>query len=226
MVAAGNKKNRAGYLFGAGLICNCVSLTLRYWISYPLLPLYQGPFFLPAATGVAGLWLLPSFTLSRIFIVTLLAGSALFFPNDFYLPVIQFNTLFAHGFFLFGVMGQALFLVAGAAGAAILAGPSPARAGRQVNQALLWGFFFWTLSVFSGGVWSWLGWGSPVVWDDPLMTCAMATWLLYAFLLHLHLTRFSSARARAWALLGGALFVFFFNHGLALGRFHLPRGLS
>ena len=107
----------------------------------------------------------------------------------------------------------------------ILAGGSKARERaffRGMNRTVLWGFFFWTLSVFSGAAWSWLGWGAPVVWDDPAMATTMAAWLFYSLVLHLHLTRFSSIRARAFACVFGALFVFCFTCVPELGPFRVP----
>jgi ABC-type transport system involved in cytochrome c biogenesis permease subunit len=155
-------------------------------------------------------------------LINLLSWSAYFFPNDFYLPFLQFKTLFAHGFFLLGVLGRALFLVAGTGAVMLLMGKSGTDKARSIGRFVLWGFFFWTLSVFSGAVWSWLGWGSPIVWDDPVITTTMATWLLYSLMLHLHLTRFSSADSRAWFALAGAAWVFCFNCMPELGPFRPP----
>ena len=231
--AAGKKKTCAGYLFFAGLLCNAISLGLRYWITFPLLPLYQGAFFLPFIVGAIGIrfgifrsnalvGILPGF-----FIVTVLAWSAYLFPNDFYLPFLQFKTLFAHGFFLLGVVGKSMFLLAGVKAVQVLfAQDREAGQAKSMGQIVSWGFIFWTLSVFAGAAWSWLGWGSPVIWDDPLMVTTMATWLLYSLLLHLHLTLFAGQRSRAWFILAGAVWVFCFNCVTELGPFRLPGWLS
>ncbi|WP_041279683.1 cytochrome C assembly family protein [Desulfobacula toluolica] len=227
MVAA-KQKTCAACVFAAGMICHAGSLALRYWTCFPLLPLYQGPFFLAFAVGLIGFRpvLSRSNLLSRIVLVNLLSWSAYLFPNDFYLPFLQFKTLFAHGFFLLGVVGKSLFLLAGAGAVMVLLDKGETGQVKFVGQAVLWGFFFWTLSVFSGAFWSWLGWGSPVVWDDPLMTTTMATWLLYSLMLHLHLTRFSGAGPRAWFALLGAVWVFCFNCVPELGPFRIPGWLS
>lgn len=212
VMAIGKKKTRAGYFFCAGLLCNAVSLGLRYWICFPLLPLYQGAFFLPFLVGIIGMGsgMFRSNTmigvLPGVFLVTLLAWLAHLFPNDFYLPFLQFKTLFAHGFFLLGVVGKSLFLLAGVRAVQVLFAQNRGQT-KHMGQILSWGFVFWTLSVFAGAAWAWLGWGSPVIWDDPLMAVTMATWLLYSLLLHLHLTVFSE-RSRAWFTLAGAVWVF------------------
>jgi hypothetical protein len=220
----------AEFLFAAGIICNGVSIGLRGWIYLPLLPLHQGPFFLPFFMGIIGYKFHSSQSdrFSLFIFVTFIALTAALFPNDFYLPFLQFKTVFAHGFFLLGVIGKALFLLAGVRAARMLLVNKRLNSNQQqyhtklLGQTILWGFFFWTLSVFSGAIWAWLGWGSPVVWDDPLMTTSMATWLLYALLLHLHLTWFSSSCARAWFALGGAVFLFCFTCVPELGPFKFP----
>ncbi len=240
--AVAGRRAGAGMIFGAGMICQGVSLLIRYHMSFPLLPVYQGPFFLPFGAGLLGSigkiktvgdtgnerperYHDPSLTLPRLFLVTVLSWLACLFPNDFYLPSLQFKTIFGHLFFLMGVAGKALFLSAGMPALRLLIAGRDSTAQKTLvfamNRMLLWGFFFWTLSVFSGAAWSWLGWGAPVVWDDPAMATTMAAWLFYALVLHLHLTRFSSLKIRAGACLAGAIFVFFFSYVPELGPFRM-----
>jgi hypothetical protein len=224
----GKSEAWAGYIFQAGLGCNLISLILRYQSYFPFISLYQTAFFLPFTVGVAGIVMLPRLNLAWILPVNMLAWTACFFPNDFYLPFIQSQSIFAHGLFVFGIMGRTLFLLAGTAGAAFLIYPGEKKriAGRSMLRFVLWGFFFWTLSVFSGAVWAWLGWGSPIVWNDPLITCTMATWLLYAFVLHLGLTRFSDLKSKAWFILSACFFMFCVNCVLEAGPFRFPEFLS
>jgi ABC-type transport system involved in cytochrome c biogenesis permease subunit len=69
-----------------------------------------------------------------------------------------------------------------------------------------------------------LGWGSPVVWDDPVITTAMATWLYYGLFLHLHLMMaFKAKKNRPVFALIGAVWVFLFNCLPDMGTFMLPR---
>ncbi len=207
-----------------GLILNGASLILRYWSFLPLMPLFQGPFFLPFAMGLVGLRSYAAEGGRPFFpgLVLAVAWAAYLFPNDFYLPYLQFKTPFAHGLFIFAIIGKALFLLAGEAGLGVLVSPGKSGAARQVASNLLWGFFFWTLSVFSGAVWSWLGWGSALVWDDPVIAVSMATWLLYALLLHLHLTRFSAPATRAAFITAGALWIICLGVVPELGPFRMP----
>lgn len=54
-----------------------------------------------------------------------------------------------------------------------------------------------TLSLFSGEVWSYSGWGVPMVWEDPTTLTAIGTWLFYVGAIHLHLGGLWSRRMRA-----------------------------
>jgi ABC-type transport system involved in cytochrome c biogenesis permease subunit len=89
-------------------------------------------------------------------------------------------------------------------------------------QWTVWGFAFWTLSMFTGELWSYLGWGTPVVWDDPAITTTMATWFFYICLLHLHLTGSWTARSRGVYTAAGALVVLVLNCVPELGPFRFP----
>ncbi len=211
-----------------GLMLNGLSLVLRYWSFIPLMPLFQGPFFLPFAVGVMGLKSYVSEARRPFFLwlVASLAWVCYLFPNDFYLPYLQFKTPFAHGLFLFSIIGKALFLLAGETGLSLFLWQEKSGRPKEMATRLLWGFFFYTLSVFSGAVWSWLGWGCALVWDDPVIAVSMATWLLYALLLHLHLTRFSSPAAKALILTAGAGWIICAGVIPELGPFRTPGWLS
>lgn len=219
-----HKKIPAGAFMTAGCIFNTFSLGLRYWTSFPLLPLYQGAYFLPCITGI--LCIKPLFSDSGAFLhpllVSFLALAALVFPNDFYVPFLQSKTPFAHLFFIFGVTGKALFLITGVWALKALKGSAHSNSARIMGKSAMWGFFFWTLSVFSGAIWSYLGWGSPLIWDDPLLTTTMATWLYYTLFLHLHLTGFKRLKSRAIIAVMGSVWVFAFTCLPELGIFKWP----
>ncbi|WDP91031.1 MAG: hypothetical protein HUN04_15545 [Desulfobacter sp.] len=140
------RKTGAGMIFVAGMTCHGISLLMRYSTSFPLLPVYQGPFFIPFAAGLLGslgkfrglprkntvgntgdevphnYHEHPSLILPRLLLVTVLSWTACIFPNDFYLPFLQFKTLFSPLFFFMGVAGKALFLLAALPAVMILAG--------------------------------------------------------------------------------------------------------
>jgi ABC-type transport system involved in cytochrome c biogenesis permease subunit len=173
----------------------------------------------------------------------IIALITVFFPKDFYLPFLKSNTLLAHFFFFFGVIGKGCFLVASAWAVIGLFQEHRGISQETVNTSdvtvsnspqvslsahyywfpwAVWGFAFWTLSMFSGELWSYLGWGTPVVWDDPAITTTMATWFFYICLLHLHLTGTWTARGRTAYAASGILVVLILNYIPQLGPYRWP----
>ena len=166
--------------------------------------------------------------------------TAVFSPNDFYLPFLESRTIFSHLFFLPGVVAKACFIIAGihaidhirlrrtdsGNGQAQKVKKSDARVvpGNRnwTSRWIVWGFAFWTISMFSGEIWSYLGWGSPVVWDDAAILTAMATWFYYTCFLHLHLQKMWNSKRRAYAAVFGAVLTLIFNFYPALGNFQFP----
>ena len=218
-------------LFGIGLFVNFLSASGRYYSSWPLMPMFQGPFFLPLFIGILSLktiWQKQAGWGLLVSVVCFLSLTAAFFPNDFYLPFLKSRTIFSHLFFLLGVTGKACFLIAG-----IHAIDHIRQQNRLKKQAIsrdrsraarwiVWGFAFWTFSMFSGETWSYLSWGSPVVWNDATITMAMATWFYYGCFLHLYLLKTWSAERRVYAALFGAVLVLIFNCCPELGKFQVP----
>jgi ABC-type transport system involved in cytochrome c biogenesis permease subunit len=86
----------------------------------------------------------------------------------------------------------------------------------------VWGFVLYTLSLFTAEAWSYLGWSSPVIWEEPTMTSTMATWFYYGCFLHLYLLRGWSPRRRAWFALAGLPLLFYFNYLPETGQLRLP----
>lgn len=202
------------------LVCNLLVVGLRYHQAWPMLPMHLGAAALPLCLGL----LVPlaangnqpqGQTIRRILLalIVLLVGAALCFPKDFYLPFLKSKTLLAHSFLWFGLAGKACFTVsaAWALSGLSLFRRAPGREGltAAMHRSHRWaalGFALWTLSMFAGELWSYLGWGTPVVWEDPALTLTMAAWFFYACLLHLHLTRAWTLKARTvYASLGGLL---------------------
>jgi cytochrome c biogenesis factor len=160
--------------------------------------------------------------------MVIIALATVLFPKDYYLPFVKSQTLWAHFFFLFGVLGKGCFLVGAAyAMAGLRRGRHRAAAQshgehRQIMRWTVWGFAFWTLSMFTGEMWSYLGWGTPVVWEDPAITTTMATWFFYICLLHLHLTGSWTVRSRGVFAAAGAGVIFVLNCIPELGPFRWP----
>jgi len=222
----GRARTLARIALAAGLAANGLAVALRYLQAWPMLPMYLGARALPLALALV---LAASRPLRRppfvpaaatIWVTACLAA---LFPKDYYLPFVKSASWPAHLFFAFGTAGKACFLASAAWAAA---GPAPAKAGsRQSAQVIWWavtGFGCWTLSMFSGELWSYRGWGVPVVWEDPAIVTFMATWFFYVCLLHLHLTGTWSPRLRTVFAAAGGPLVLLLNFLPDLGPLRLP----
>lgn len=216
------------------LFANAAVVVFRYHQAWPMVPMYLGAVALPLCLGCLFTLIRPkdkeSATARRIILVQTLviALAAFLFPKDYYLPFVKSQTLWAHLFFLFGVAGKACFLVSAAWAMAGLRAnnqktiTTPNTALRRTMQWTVWGFAIWTLAMFTGEMWSYLGWGTPVVWEDPAITTTMATWFFYICLLHLHLTGTWSVRGRERYAAAGAGVIFVLNCIPELGPFRWP----
>jgi len=200
--------------------CACAfSFFLRYFHAFPMLPMYAGLhgtlclmviFQLVSST-------LPSFRkLEGVLLqgVIILLNLVLFlFPKDFYLPMFRSVTSWSHMFLLTGIMARACLLMAVTKGACFLL----VRPTRQQDKTGLapatswgmWGFAWLSLSMFSGEFWSYLGWGTPVVWHDPAITTTMAIWFYWIAFLHLHYSRNWRNRDRAIFMVAGGILLLF-----------------
>lgn len=231
LLTAGKENNRfVQAFFLAGLFANFLSIGARYYFSWPLLPLYSNSYFLPFFIGIvfliSGRTSGPGNQKNEIFIVyfiiALLAVAAVFFPKDYFHPFIKSNSLFSQLFFLLGIIGKAFFIIAALYSFFFLKHKSNKHFTRM-RSYIIWGYAFWTLSLFSGEIWAYIGWGSPVVWDDASFTTVMALWFYYGCFLHLHLLKSWNRQRIAGFALAGFPVILFINFYTEMGRFCLPK---
>ena len=107
------KKAWSIFFLCLGLAANLVSTIIRHLSIWPLLPMYAEPFFLPGCIAMMAVVLICfKKTEQGLYIIPLIIIFALigvFFPNDFYLPILQSRTIFSHIFFLFTTIAHACF---------------------------------------------------------------------------------------------------------------------
>jgi hypothetical protein len=225
----GPARGPAVLVWGLGLAANLASLGLKLYISWPMQAPHQEPYWLVA--GLAGLalayWPRRWPALGRVLMVVtvLLAAVEVFCPKDYYLPFPRSNTTLAHVYLGFSAAGRASLWAGGLAAGLFLwggDGESEKAARTRFTNLHIWGFVIYTLSLFTAEAWSYLGWSSPVIWEDPAMTSTMATWFFYACFLHLYLLRGWDARRRAWFGLTGLPLLFYFNYLPETGQFQWP----
>ena len=220
----------AAWVLLLALACNLTSLGMRLYTSWPMQAPYQEPFWLPAALAVLAFWFLAGRDqgVARV-LIGLAAVAALFtafFPKDYYLPFPRSNTILAHLFLLVSSLSKAYLLAGGAAAALFLFGPGEdgARRGRRAlfGSMIVWGFVLYSLGLFIAQAWSYLGWASPVIFQESTITTSMGTWFYYGCFLHLYLLKAWKAPGRAWFALLGAPLMLFFNYLPETGQFKLP----
>ncbi len=206
--------------------CLCVAFAaafsaffLRCFHAWPMLPMYGG---LQGTTVALMTCWLAFFrgercreSLLLLVIILLFSCALVLFPKDFYLPLRRSITIWSWLFLLAGTVARALLLVAAVKGLVFCIG-SGTSAKDPVPRTLCsafvwagWGFVLLTLSMFSGEIWSFLGWGTPVVWHDPAVASFMALWIYWIAFLHLHHTPGWSNSRRALFMVGGGMLVLF-----------------
>lgn len=215
---------------GLALTANAASITLKLYLSWPMQSPFQEPFWLPAAMAVLALGMFkkdrPELAMRLVILTAFLALVAALFPKDFYLPFPRSKTVIAHLFLPMSVMGKACFYAAGVAAWMFLLKGREAveqdRARPLFGRFMVWGFVVFTMSLFLAETWSYLGWASPVIWNNATMTSTMAVWFYYGCFLHLYLLRSWTARRRAWFAVAGVPLLVVFTLLPETGGFTLP----
>lgn len=217
-----------------GLAFNLASMGLKLYLSWPMQSPFQEPFWLPAAMAVLALGMdrrgRRGLAKNLSLLTAVLAIIAALAPKDYYLPFPRSNTIVAHVFLPMSVMGKACFYAGGASALMFLLRHGETRERDRTRplfgRFIVWGFVIFTLSLFLAETWSYLGWASPVVWNNPTMASTMAVWFYYGCFLHLYLLRAWPARRRAWFALAGVPLLVVFTLLPETGGFKWPEWLS
>ena len=127
-------------------------------------------------------------------------------------------------FFIFEVLARACFYLAAVKVLHQLLQKGSTSVNNRTGEGnwIIMGFAFATLSIFSGELWSYLGWGTPLVWDDPKILLSLAIWLFYGCYLHLRFMRFWTDKKQKVIVVGGAVFLFTLSRISEASRFVWP----
>ncbi len=190
----------------SGLLCNLHLFTERYCTAWPMLPMHLGLAGVSLMLAVITLccWRQQE-RLPLLLLLLFLSLSALFFPKDFYLPLLRSISPWAHLFFVSGIFARSLFLFAGVRAVVVWRRQDSAPALHAVTGVVVCGYLLLTLSMFSGEIWSYLGWGTPIVWHDAAITALIAIWFYWSCFLHLHYLRGWQPAKRVAVLVCGCL---------------------
>ena len=202
-----------------GLTCSAVVFVNRYLEALPMMPMHLGINGIICILALT--WCLSVFfrlffskeergesrhnermeSVCILLCLSVLSLAIVFFPKDFYLPFPRSLSIWAHIFLVFGIIAKGLLLYGGILPLASLlcAEDRQQRLNDSIARPMkyiIWGYGFLALSMFSGEIWSYLGWGTPVVWHDAAITTIIALWFYWTCFLHLHYMKRWTARKR------------------------------
>ncbi|MBI5969831.1 MAG: cytochrome c biogenesis protein CcsA [Deltaproteobacteria bacterium] len=118
----------------------------------------------------------------------------------------------AYALFTLSFAGAALYLLRGFSGGD--------EAGLKKYQAIagravLWGFFFFSASMFAGAVWGYLAWGMYWMWE-PKVIWSFIVWFYYAGAMHAYYVKEWRGQGLCGALAGGFFVVIFTYMGVSM----------
>jgi cytochrome c-type biogenesis protein CcsB len=83
------------------------------------------------------------------------------------------------------------------------------------NRGILWGFFFFSASMFAGAVWAYLAWGTYWLWE-PKVLWSFIVWFYYAGAMHAYYIKAWRGKGLAVATVIGYVVVLFTYLGVGL----------
>ncbi len=210
-------------LFIIGILFNIGSIFLCCYKAYPLAPIFQKGYFIPltlAIISMKDIYLQSPYSKGLLLLIFLLCSTFIFFPNNFYLPFIQTNTTFSYIFLFTIIIGNSFFIIVGIY--AIYALKHQINI-RNLTKYVIWGVFFQSISMISGEIWSYLGSGNPIVWNDVNVLGYMSIWFYFIGILHLFLIKKIKNKYKIYTLLLGSLITFIFFIMPEIGSFSIPQ---
>jgi ABC-type transport system involved in cytochrome c biogenesis permease subunit len=111
-----------------------------------------------------------------------LIGSFFLIGEPGALPLIL-RTWWFEAHVLTSFIAYALFTVAFVAATLSLARPENVDFRSMAEKGVLWGFFFFSVSMFSGAIWGYLAWGAYWLWE-PKILWSFIVWFWYAAAMH------------------------------------------
>jgi cytochrome c-type biogenesis protein CcsB len=83
------------------------------------------------------------------------------------------------------------------------------------HRSILWGFFFFSASMFAGAVWAYLAWGAYWLWE-PKVIWSFIVWFYYAGAVHAYYVKEWRGKGLAIATVAGFFVVLFTYLGVSL----------
>lgn len=83
------------------------------------------------------------------------------------------------------------------------------------GKSILWGFFFFSASMFSGAVWAYLAWGTYWMWE-PKIIWSFIVWFYYAGAMHAYYVKEWRGKGLSVATVAGFFVVLFTYIGVSM----------
>ncbi len=118
----------------------------------------------------------------------------------------------AYGFFTLAFAGAVLYLIKDFGGGE----PEEMRKFQDIaGRSVLWGFFFFSASMFAGAVWAYLAWGNYWMWE-PKIIWSFIVWFYFAGAMHAYYIKEWRGRGLSIATVIGFFIVLFTYLGVSL----------
>lgn len=219
-------------VFLTGTAAMLLSLSLRVYYNLPLMCLFQEPYIIVFAAGLITIYLFIFKYNDGLYfysgaIAFLLALVTLFMPGDIYVSFRQTNSLFAHIFSFLSSFARAFYLCAGAMALRTVIKGLEAEKFRASDNTLtgnmiIAGYCLHSVGMFSGGLWSYTGYGNPVQWQSHIFLGMAGVWLYYSWYLHFRLSSGRSSSSLSYSALAGGIVTFIFSFIPDTGKFNIP----
>lgn len=211
--------------------CLFLSAALRIYYHWPLMCLFQEPYLISLfAVLIALYYFLTGDERSGVItggIAALVAVFAFLFPGDIYASFVKTNSLFASLFSLASSLARAAYLCSGALALGWLwvrlrfPPTLQEQYRRPIGPLIVLGFASQSLGMFCGALWAYVGWGTPIQWESPLLLGMAGVWFWYSFFLHLHLDGGMKHQSVPYVASLGGILAFVFTFLPDTGTFHL-----
>jgi hypothetical protein len=217
--------------FVMGTAAVLASAALRIYYNLPLICLFQEPYIIVFFAGFITIYL---YLFKRDSGLCVYAGGAtvvlslytLIFPGDIYMSFAKTNSLFAHGYSLFSSLARALYLCTGAMAlrgiVRTVSREQRVSDNEITGNLIIAGYCIHSLGMFSGGLWSYVGWGTPVQWQSHIFLGMAGVWFYYSWHLHLKLSLGPGKARLSYSTLGGGIVTFIFSFLPETGKLSIP----
>jgi cytochrome c-type biogenesis protein CcsB len=222
------------YLLSLGFLLHTATLCIRTYTSghAPMASMYETLLFYSWCTLLLSLVVIyrysertcelvtvPTAILALVFaLVNETAGRPLTLVLRTYWFELHVTTSFAaYAFFTLAFAAAALFLINEARGKGVGgAGEELMKRYQEIaGRSILWGFLFFSASMFSGAVWGYLAWGLYWLWE-PKVIWSFIVWFFYAGAMHAYYVKEWRGRGLSVATVLGFFVVLFTYLGVSL----------